>query len=125
MLLVFDVVDRNQVLWFDSTGNSVPSKLRTYINTAIRVYGYNGGARKSSQTPQWLKINCARQEGDTECAYYIMRYMLEIVTRSDPTKAIDEVFQDKMAYSQDEIDEVRDLWANYFRMPSCSSNLLV
>ncbi|XP_074296286.1 uncharacterized protein LOC141626281 [Silene latifolia] len=114
MLVVTDVADHNQVHWFDSLGKSVPSKLRSLINASVRVYGYNGGERMRSQAPQWLQHNCARQQGVVECGYYVMRYMLEIVTRSNPTKAINEVFQDTTPYSQEELDEVRDLWANYF-----------
>ncbi|XP_074304958.1 uncharacterized protein LOC141639815 [Silene latifolia] len=114
MLVVTDVADHNQVHWFDSLGKQVPSKLRSLINASVRVYGYNGGERMRSQAPQWLQHNCARQQGVVECGYYVMRYMLEIVTRSNPTKAINEVFQDTTPYSQEELDEVRDLWANYF-----------
>ncbi|XP_074313670.1 uncharacterized protein LOC141648859 [Silene latifolia] len=91
MLVVIDIVEHNQVYWFDSIGNSVPSMLRTLINTSVRAYGYTGGSRKSSQAPQWVKVDCARQPSAIECGYYIMRYMLEIVTRPNPMATINEV----------------------------------
>ncbi|KAK9740741.1 hypothetical protein RND81_03G057100 [Saponaria officinalis] len=96
MLAVIDIIDHNQVYW------------------SIRVYGYEGGTRKSSKVPQWMKLDCARQPGIKECGYYIMRYMLEIVTSRHSMRSIDELFQDTTSYSQDEIDGVRDLWADYF-----------
>ncbi|XP_074300372.1 uncharacterized protein LOC141631627 [Silene latifolia] len=114
MLAIIDIIEHNQVYWCDPIGNSEIPIFKTVLNTSIRVYGYEGGSRKSSKVPQWIKLDCARQPGKTECGYYIMRYMLEIVTSPNSMCSLDELFQDTTSYSQDEIDEVRDLWADYF-----------
>ncbi|KAK9668459.1 hypothetical protein RND81_13G062200 [Saponaria officinalis] len=108
------IVDNNFVHWFDPLGHSQPSDFKNFINLCIRVYGFTGGKRKSSKAPQWVHVKCARQPGVIECGYYIMRYMLELVTRINPAQPIDEHFQDTTPYSKEDIDEVRDLWADYF-----------
>ncbi|KAK9668640.1 hypothetical protein RND81_13G074100 [Saponaria officinalis] len=79
--------DITQVL--DMEKLSIPI-IQNFIG-CIRVYGFNEGKRKSSKAPQWLHVKCARQPGVIECGYYIMRYILEHVTRSNPAQPIDEI----------------------------------
>ncbi|KAK9714128.1 hypothetical protein RND81_06G073400 [Saponaria officinalis] len=91
MLSIIDIIDHNQGYWCDPIGNSEIPMFKTLLNTSIRVYGYEGGTRKSSKVPQWMKLDCARQPGINECGYYIMRYMLEIVTSPHSMRSIDEI----------------------------------
>ncbi|KAK9740251.1 hypothetical protein RND81_03G022400 [Saponaria officinalis] len=81
MLALVNNVDNNFVHWFDPLGHSEPSDFKNFINVCIRVYGFNGGKRKSSKAPQWVHV---------------------------------KHFQDTTPYSKEDIDEVRDLWADYF-----------
>ncbi|KAK9668659.1 hypothetical protein RND81_13G075900 [Saponaria officinalis] len=81
MLALVNIVDNNFVHWFNPLGHSEPSDFENFINLCIRVYGFNGGKRKSSKAPQWVHVK--------HC-------------------------QDTTPYSKEDIDEVRDLWADYF-----------
>ncbi|XP_031099851.1 uncharacterized protein LOC116004050 [Ipomoea triloba] len=57
---------------------------------------------------------CPQQPGGVECGYYTMKYMHELCTKYSTFTSLDEGFQETMAYSIEEIDEICETWAKYF-----------
>ncbi|XP_019168681.1 PREDICTED: uncharacterized protein LOC109164617 [Ipomoea nil] len=80
--------------------------VKIYVNIAFR-------SARGTRTVNWKKCRCPQQSGGSECGYYVLRYMFEIVTKHSTLEYLDEVFEEA-AYSMNEIDEVRELWAQYF-----------
>ncbi|XP_074331194.1 uncharacterized protein LOC141668280 [Apium graveolens] len=69
------------------------------------------------QWPEDLVIlgQCPQQEGGTECGYFVMRYMYDIIMLSrnkDPKIKWKEVLGKR--YKNEQIGEIRDIWADFF-----------
>ncbi|XP_021724243.1 uncharacterized protein LOC110691595 isoform X9 [Chenopodium quinoa] len=95
--------------------------LAPYMEAPYNVYRSHlkGNAFKTSR-PQLLHIRmeCAQQCGGTECAYYVMRYMYEIVSfHSNCRGNLKEKYLARLAaYNDVELDEIREQWAKFFRL---------
>ncbi|KAI7750443.1 hypothetical protein M8C21_004696, partial [Ambrosia artemisiifolia] len=57
---------------------SVFEPLRQIIDTAMTVYVAQNGTCKRFKL-RWVNTKCPRQPGITECGYYVMKFMKEIV----------------------------------------------
>ncbi|KNA09443.1 hypothetical protein SOVF_153030 [Spinacia oleracea] len=44
-----------------------------------------------SRPPLWKSVKCAQQTGNTECGYYVMKYMYDIVTSCTDVKDLEDV----------------------------------
>ncbi|KAK1372286.1 hypothetical protein POM88_028479 [Heracleum sosnowskyi] len=59
---------------------------------------------------------CPQQRGGTQCGYYVMRYMYDIVSQyckngeTNWTKGVGRM----ESYTRQQIDEIRDIWADFF-----------
>ncbi|XP_056687571.1 uncharacterized protein [Spinacia oleracea] len=89
------------------------------LSLAYQVYKCNGGHcpnKTSFKSCKPIHIECAQQIGGTECGYYVMKFMLEIVTlQHDYEGRLDEVYTPRTApYASEEIDVVREQWAKFF-----------
>ncbi|KAK2351830.1 ubiquitin-specific protease [Trifolium repens] len=62
----------------------------------------------------WIRIECPQQTNTTDCGYFVMRFMKEIVMQY-PKKIPDKYFDEYKCrtYSKDKLDEVKDEWAEY------------
>ncbi|XP_056687572.1 uncharacterized protein [Spinacia oleracea] len=94
-------------------------KLKRSYGRAYQVYKCNGGHcpnKTSFKSCKPIHIECAQQIGGTECGYYVMKFMLEIVTlQHDYEGRLDEVYTPRTApYASEEIDVVREQWAKFF-----------
>ncbi|XP_021724241.1 uncharacterized protein LOC110691595 isoform X7 [Chenopodium quinoa] len=109
---------------FDSVIQSPPNARNSEFSKVMKI-PYNvyrshlkGNAFKTSR-PQLLHIRmeCAQQCGGTECAYYVMRYMYEIVSfHSNCRGNLKEYLARLAAYNDVELDEIREQWAKFFRL---------
>ncbi|KAL3628265.1 hypothetical protein CASFOL_027311 [Castilleja foliolosa] len=64
----------------------------------------------------WSEIKCNKQPGVTECGYYVMRYMYDIITNYRESENIGKDWKkQERPYSTIEMNEVRDVWARYFK----------
>ncbi|XP_074319006.1 uncharacterized protein LOC141655898 [Silene latifolia] len=73
-----------------------------------------GYTLKSGMSLKWSNLECHQQPGSTECGYYVMRYMLDIVRHYNPNIAdYKKWFGSQKAYTVEEVNEVRELWATY------------
>ncbi|KAK9683498.1 hypothetical protein RND81_10G145400 [Saponaria officinalis] len=80
------------------------------MRSAFRGFkAYGGRTSRGGLSLKWSNIVCHQQEGSTECGYYVMRYMLDMVRRYRNIKDKDKWFSSTVAYTRDEINEVREL----------------
>ncbi|KAK9756551.1 hypothetical protein RND81_01G105900 [Saponaria officinalis] len=86
------------------------------MRSAFRTFRACGGASKliAGMSMKWSNIECHQQLGSTECGYYVMRYMLDIIKKYRSIKDKAKWFGSKLAYTPEQINEVRELWATYF-----------
>ncbi|XP_057795260.1 uncharacterized protein LOC131011485 isoform X2 [Salvia miltiorrhiza] len=78
---------------------------------AMSIYNANKG-KKFKNSAKWETVKAPRQPGGTECGFFVMRYMKEIVQgfEKDANISLPSLFTN-VQYSQVEIDEVREEWA--------------
>ncbi|XP_031122760.1 uncharacterized protein LOC116025605 [Ipomoea triloba] len=88
-------------------------EIKSVLNMVFRTFTNQRGARARCRV-DWKNIKCPCQPGNSECGYYVMRYMYDICTKYFASTLLDEAFQETKTYSDKEIDEIRNKWAQYF-----------
>ncbi|KAM6545814.1 hypothetical protein CsatB_013604 [Cannabis sativa] len=59
-------------------------------------------------------IKCPRQPlGSLQCGFYVLRMMKDFVINEDSMRWLTSNCGGKTSYTKDEINEVRDEWAQY------------
>uniref|UniRef100_A0A9I9EK41 Uncharacterized protein n=1 Tax=Cucumis melo TaxID=3656 RepID=A0A9I9EK41_CUCME len=58
-----------------------------------------------AQPLTWVSVKCAQQPGSTECRYYVMKFMQDVVRQKSIT--ITDVLTRQAPYTQSELDMVR------------------
>uniref|UniRef100_A0A9I9EAD1 CACTA en-spm transposon protein n=1 Tax=Cucumis melo TaxID=3656 RepID=A0A9I9EAD1_CUCME len=66
----------------------------------------------NKKKPLWRIIKCPKQGGIVECRYYVMRFMRDIILSSNRT-IIEVIEGSTSTYSQDDLDVVRTVWAEF------------
>ncbi|CAO2822893.1 unnamed protein product [Amaranthus hypochondriacus] len=89
-------------------------KMKLIINSQLRRYKISGGEMHRDK-PMWKDMKCAQQSGSVECGFYIMKYMQYIISNCISIDDIDKINNAPRleAYTNYEIDEVRNKWAKY------------
>ncbi|TYK02315.1 uncharacterized protein E5676_scaffold66768G00010 [Cucumis melo var. makuwa] len=82
---------------------SVRDELKSMVNTGLRMFYAEINTRARSLT--WVFVKCAQQPGSTECGYYVMKFMQDIVRQKSIT--ITDVLTRQAPYTQSELDMVR------------------
>ncbi|KAA0063720.1 uncharacterized protein E6C27_scaffold1290G00010 [Cucumis melo var. makuwa] len=82
---------------------SVRDELKSMVNTALRMFYNETNTRARPFT--WVSIKCAQQPGSTECGYYVMKFMQDIVRQK--SIIITDVLTRQAPYTQSELDMVR------------------
>ncbi|XP_065864379.1 uncharacterized protein [Euphorbia lathyris] len=115
ILLVLSLANR-VVHVFDSNKSGVHQfAIRLIMNKAFKNIQIGKGAHRNNQSLEWRSEKCSQQIGATECGFYVMRNMFEIVQYHSESENLTRDFATKsMAYSEEEINDVRDIWADYF-----------
>ncbi|KAA0067725.1 uncharacterized protein E6C27_scaffold352G00380 [Cucumis melo var. makuwa] len=67
---------------------SVRDELKSMVNTGLRMFYAETNTRARPLT--WVSFKCAQQPGSTECGYYVMKFMQDIVRQKSIT--ITDVF---------------------------------
>ncbi|WOH15073.1 hypothetical protein DCAR_0934608 [Daucus carota subsp. sativus] len=116
MLLLF-CLDESVIYVFDSLRRERDIRLTTPARTAFKLYVPQGGKRNNRKEFLWshTDVQCPQQEGGTECGFFVMRYMYEVVKLSQKNPNIN--WKEGLGlrrYLKKEINEVRELWAEYF-----------
>lgn len=104
---------------FDPLKKERNIRLITPARTAFKLYVPQGGLRNNRKEFLWYhtEVQCPQQEGGTECVYFVMRYMHDIVMLAHKNPDIDwKVGLGSKSYTKKEINETRELWAKYFTL---------
>uniref|UniRef100_A0A9I9ELF7 Prenyltransferase alpha-alpha toroid domain-containing protein n=1 Tax=Cucumis melo TaxID=3656 RepID=A0A9I9ELF7_CUCME len=88
---------------------SVRDELKSMVNTGLRMLYAEINTRARSLT--WVSVKCAQQPGNTECRYYVMKFMQDIVRQKSIT-ITNVVYLDSMSISV--LFEVRKLEISNF-----------
>lgn len=83
------------------------------VDSAIAMYNVYKG-RKGRSSVIWKNLNgIPPQPSDKECGYFVMRYMRDIIEDKDLSFVSKWERRGNHAYTQEDIDEVRNEWATF------------
>ncbi|KAK4283908.1 hypothetical protein QN277_000809 [Acacia crassicarpa] len=99
--------ESNIIYWFDSWGREQSDEIEKIFSEALEMYHIIG-----EKNTKWLYPNCRRQLGDKECGYYVMRYVYDIIDLNQ-VHSLDTHFNNPQCYSQEDIDNIRNMLSNY------------
>ncbi|KAJ0771836.1 putative Ulp1 protease family catalytic domain, papain-like cysteine peptidase superfamily [Helianthus annuus] len=92
--------------YLDSIMNStINPVLRQIIDAAVALYAMQG--------VNWVKAKCSYQTGGTECSYYVLKFMKEVVEEGIEILANDNVGEGKVVYTDEDIDGIRKGCSSY------------
>nr|KAJ0225497.1 hypothetical protein LSAT_V11C100024290 [Lactuca sativa] len=90
-----------------SSGN-FNMQLKQIVDSAMVLYTTQSGSNKRVKL-NWVNVTCPVQPGSTECGYYMLRFMKEIVE-----EGIEVLIRDgKAEYTTADIDEIREEWSTF------------
>ncbi|KAJ1384989.1 Ulp1 protease family, C-terminal catalytic domain [Sesbania bispinosa] len=108
------------VYYLDSLGVNIGQRqqLRRMFDNAIKIYRANKGTKVSKvkfSNIKWTMIKCPTQDNGSDCGYYVLRYMKEILLCSQEGVIPHEYFSTYRLekYSTELIDEVKQEWCRY------------
>ncbi|CAH9051847.1 unnamed protein product, partial [Cuscuta europaea] len=91
--------------------NSIPSFSNIIIQKDLALAYRVASARNGDGKPiTWHNVKCARQNGNTECGYYTMRYIWEVISYVDSFDIGKDWYSRTEAYSEDEFNNIRNIW---------------
>ncbi|XP_052622611.1 uncharacterized protein LOC128127913 [Lactuca sativa] len=90
-----------------SSGN-FNMQLKQIVDSAMVLYTTQNGSNKK------VKLNwCPVQPGSTECGYYMLRFMKEIMEEGIEVLVKDNIGDGKAEYTIADIDEIREEWSTF------------
>ncbi|KAK9073437.1 hypothetical protein SSX86_007761 [Deinandra increscens subsp. villosa] len=112
---VLGVLDmkRTTCYFLDSLGPSIVDRqFKQIVDAAIVLYNVRSGSQKMNKL-KWVISKCPLQPGSTECGYYVLKFMKEIVRQGVKVLENDNIGGDKNEYTDADFDEIREEWATY------------
>ncbi|KAK9056189.1 hypothetical protein SSX86_027278 [Deinandra increscens subsp. villosa] len=91
---------------------SVNPQFRQIVDAAIGLYDVQSGSKKMTKL-NWVNSRCPCQPGSTECGYYMLKFMKEIVQQGFEVLENDNIGGNRNEYTNDDFDEIREEWATY------------
>ncbi|XP_056694942.1 uncharacterized protein [Spinacia oleracea] len=115
MVVSHCVSNKFMVLLFlcSNSGSSSSGSSSSDSSSAFRSYKRLSGQSKGTKLT-WIPAQCAQQPGSLDCGYYVMRFMYDIIMNHGNSQDLTKDFSRTLPYSPEEINEVKDFWANYF-----------
>ncbi|XP_052294480.1 uncharacterized protein LOC127901372 isoform X1 [Citrus sinensis] len=109
-VLIVIYMTTKQAFYLDSTNNDLgdDSDLKDIVTNGISMHVAVTGKKRVK--PQITKVLSPNQPGSTECGYYVLRFMKDII--ADPSLLLHD-FKGKCEYTQSELDEVRLEYASF------------
>ncbi|KAJ1377797.1 Ulp1 protease family, C-terminal catalytic domain [Sesbania bispinosa] len=108
------------VYYLDSLGVNIGQRLemRKMFDNAIKIYRANKGTKVSKikfSNIKWMKIKCPIQDNGSDCGYYVLRFMREVLLCSEEGVIPHEYFPTHSSekYSTEQIEEVKQEWCRY------------
>ncbi|CAH9104171.1 unnamed protein product [Cuscuta europaea] len=84
------------------------------IQTFMVMYRVASAQKGSGKPIKWNSVKVAQQTGSTECGYYVMRFMWEIISYSE-NHDIGKVWRSRSEpYTLAEFNDIRNIWSRYF-----------
>ncbi|XP_021864611.2 uncharacterized protein [Spinacia oleracea] len=116
-MLILLCLQRGEAFLFASVGVGLDSvQVKGHISMSYRTWQANN--KGSQKSLRWKEIICSREPEMSECGYYVMKYMYQIVLLGlQSISNVEEIFSPN-PYTQEEIDDVREKWSRYF-ISSC------
>ncbi|CAH9113407.1 unnamed protein product [Cuscuta epithymum] len=95
--------------------NSLPSSSNFVIQDDLTMmYRVASTQKGRGKSIKWHNIKCARQTGNTECGYYVMKFMWEVITYAG-TADIGQAWNSRSEpYTTEEFNDIRNAWARFF-----------
>ncbi|KAF4395856.1 hypothetical protein F8388_018130 [Cannabis sativa] len=110
MLIIIDF-DHQICYYLDSLANLPPDAIKSLIS---RVFRYLRTSNTKAKEVMWKTIKCPRQPlGSLQCGFYVLRMMKDFVMNEASMRWLTSNCGGKTSYTKDEINEVRDEWAQY------------
>ncbi|KAK9057103.1 hypothetical protein SSX86_024470 [Deinandra increscens subsp. villosa] len=91
---------------------SVNLQFKTIVDAAIGLYNAKIGSKKASKF-NWVNSACPLQPGTTECGYYVLKFMKEVVRQGLVVLEQNKIGGDRNAYTDVDFDEIREEWLTY------------
>ncbi|XP_021737510.1 uncharacterized protein LOC110704025 [Chenopodium quinoa] len=104
---------KREVIIFDSLRWKRNLAIKFAMTNAFRSFKALSGQSRGSKLT-WHLGQCPQQLGGRECGYYVMRYMYEILEHHHSSEDLIQDFSRTTPYTEEEINEIRDIWAEYF-----------
>ncbi|KAK9071564.1 hypothetical protein SSX86_007992 [Deinandra increscens subsp. villosa] len=106
-------MEKNTCYYLDSIGPmSVDVQFKHIVDAAIGLYNVQSGSKKMIKL-KWVNSKCPIQPGSTECGYYVLKFMKEIVQQGVQVLENDNIGGDTNEYTDADFDEIREEWATY------------
>ncbi|KAH1265569.1 hypothetical protein GmHk_01G001250 [Glycine max] len=110
--MVIILPKENVVIWFCSLHNRPDNYLKGIINSALK--GLDDTQQSKSKPPaRWIVVKCNRSKGSTECRYYVMHWMLTIVSANFKNNW-EMYFTDARPLEPERLKAFRIQWAKYY-----------
>ncbi|CAI9276860.1 unnamed protein product [Lactuca saligna] len=87
-------------------------QLKQIVDSAMVLYTTQSGSNKRVKL-NWVNVTCPVQPGSTECGYYMLRFMKEIVEEGIEVLVKDNIGDGKVEYTTADIDEIREEWSTF------------
>ncbi|CAH9139560.1 unnamed protein product [Cuscuta epithymum] len=95
------------VYYLDSLGDIPPLDLQVIVDQGVKMYQASKATRLKSN---WIRVVCPKQKGATECGYFVMKYIKDIISDISLLK---KNFNAVKEYSENDILQVREEWIAY------------
>ncbi|XP_076919851.1 uncharacterized protein LOC143580804 [Bidens hawaiensis] len=86
--------------------------LKQIIDAAMVLYAVQTGSNMRVKV-NWVNFRCPTQPGSTECGYYVLNFMKEIVHEGLQILIDNNVWKGKYEYTDADFDAAREKWSAY------------
>ncbi|PRQ58102.1 putative Ulp1 protease family catalytic domain-containing protein [Rosa chinensis] len=103
---------KETIYFVDSFYQSIiDSEWKHVVNDAINIFNWQRN-KQGRKTPLWkILMGAPKQPTNKECGYYVMRFMRDLILEDIQGVLAKWEGTMKTTYLQEEIDEVRNEWA--------------
>ncbi|CAI9291110.1 unnamed protein product [Lactuca saligna] len=85
-------------------------QLKQIVDLEMVIYDTQSGSNKRPKL-NWVNVTCPIQPGSSECGYYMLRFMKEIVKEGIEVLVKENIGDGKVEYTTDDIDEIHKEWS--------------
>ncbi|KAL4592067.1 hypothetical protein LXL04_005047 [Taraxacum kok-saghyz] len=112
VLVVIDIKE-GKCYYLDSLKHStINQQLKQIIEAAMLVYSTQNGSDKRINL-MWEQVRVPKQPGNTECGYYVCKFMKEIIDNGLDVLVNANIGDGKQVYKDVDLDGIREDWAHY------------